>query len=186
MLYEQVLNYQNKLFNIETKEHVENVSRLTLYIARHFDFSDEELFHLGEIAKFHDIGKIKLPKEILERNGPLTDDEWELVKKHPIFGRDILREFGFTDDETIMVHQHHERCNGEGYPLGLTKDEIELEAKIIGIVDIMDALLSDRSYKEGWHPNEVKEFFIKNEEHFCQKIVDIIVNNFEEMLTLRQ
>jgi len=181
----QILSYQDKLFNVETQEHVENVSHMCVFIARKFDFTEEEIYDLSIISRFHDIGKIKIPLEILERNGPLTDEEWDLVKQHPILGRDILRNFGFKDEDTAVVHQHHEKCDGSGYPFGLTRNEIRFEAKILGVVDVMDALLSDRAYKRGWEVERVRKFFEKNEEGFCPEVVKVILENFEELINLR-
>ena len=186
ILSKQIQKYQNDLLNVETKEHVENVSLMTVFVARKFGYSDEELYELRELAKFHDIGKIKIPVEVLERNGPLTDDEWDLVKQHPIFGRDIMRDFGFTDEETAIIHQHHEKPDGSGYPLGLYRKDIKFEALIISTVDVMDALLSDRAYKKGWEPEKVKEFFEKNEEGFCTIVVECVLENFEELLNIRR
>jgi HD-GYP domain-containing protein (c-di-GMP phosphodiesterase class II) len=181
----QILLYQDKLLNIETKEHVENVSRMCVFIAGKFDFTEEKIYNLSIISRFHDIGKIEIPIEILDKNGPLTGEEWSLIKQHPMMGRDILRNFGFRDEETTVVHQHHEKCDGSGYPLGLTCNEISFEAKILAIIDVMDALLSDRSYKKAWPVEKVRDFFEKNEEGFCEAVVDAIMEHFDELISLR-
>jgi len=186
MLHNQILNYQNKLFNTETKEHIENVSSMALFLAGFFNFTDNELYNIRNMSLLHDIGKVKIPLYILERNGPLTDEEYKLVKRHSEFGRDILREFGFKDDELAIIYQHHERCNGSGYPLGLKKEEIKLEAKIVQVVDVIDALLSDRVYKKAWNKIKVKKYIKENEEAFCKDIVDIVLDNFEELISLRK
>jgi len=186
ILSDQIQKYQDDLMNVETKEHVENVSIMTVFVARKFGYTDTELYELKEIARFHDIGKVKIPVEVLERNGPLTDEEWKLVRKHPIMGRDIMRDFGFTDEETAIVYQHHEKPDGSGYPQGLYRKDIKFEALIVSVVDVMDALLSDRSYKQGWKPEKVKEFFEKNEEGFCPIVVECVLDNFEELLKLRK
>ena len=185
MLYSQLLEFQDNLLNVETKEHIDNVSIMTVYMARLFGFTDEELLELKDIARLHDIGKVKIPLDILERNGPLTDEEWILVRQHPTFGRDIMRDFGFTDEETAVIHQHHEKPDGSGYPLGLTKKDIKFESLIISAVDVMDALLSDRAYKRGWKVETVRKFFEKNEEGFCPVIIKKLLEHFDELLKLR-
>ena len=186
MLIEQIDFYQNKLFNVETRDHVRNVSEMTVYIAEILGFSDDELYKIREISRFHDIGKIRIPLDVLERNGPLTDEEMKLVRKHPEYGRDILRDFGYSDEELTMVLQHHEKPDGSGYPFGLIGQEISIEAKIIGVVDVMDALLSPRAYKKAWSEEKVKDFFIKNEENFSEIIIKVVLKHFDNLLLLRR
>jgi len=182
----QIADYQAKLLNIETKNHVENVSDMSVFIARKFSFTDKELYLLKIMAKFHDIGKTIIPIHILERNGPLTDEELLLVRKHPEEGLRIMRNFGFLDEETKVIIQHHEKPNGKGYPKGLKGDEIDFAASIVSVVDVMDALLSDRAYKTRWSPEKVKDFFIDNDEYFHQEVVDMVLINFRQLLGLRK
>jgi len=186
LLKRQIYLYQQKLFNIETEDHVENVSTMTVYIAGFFGFSEEELYFIKTMAVFHDIGKIKIPIEILEKKDRLTDAEWRIIKKHPMYGRDILRDFGFKNEELSLITQHHEKCDGTGYPEGLESHEISLEAKILGAVDVMDALLSDRAYKDGWEPERVREFFEKNDEGFCPIVVEKILEEFDNLINIRK
>jgi HD-GYP domain-containing protein (c-di-GMP phosphodiesterase class II) len=176
---------QNRLLNIETKEHVENVSRMCVFIAEKFDFTEEEIYNLSIISKFHDIGKIEIPIEILDKKEKLTTEEWELVREHSLIGRNILRNFGFRDEDTEVIYQHHEKCDGTGYPLGLMCNEIRFEAKILSGVDVMDALLSDRAYKKAWPVEKVRDFFQKNEEGFCKRVVETILEHFDELISLR-
>jgi putative nucleotidyltransferase with HDIG domain len=188
MLVDQIMDYQKRLLNVETSEHIHNVASMVIFLASKMckNISDEKLLHLHTMALFHDIGKINIPLEILERDGPLTDGEYELIKQHPKYGKDILHDFGFTDEEIEIVYQHHEKPDGSGYPRGLKNDEIMMEAHILSSIDILDALLSDRAYKRGWEPEKVKEFFIKNEEGLHQAVVDNIIEHFDELLKLRK
>ncbi len=97
-------------------------------------------------AVFHDVGKIDIPDSILQKPGKLTDAEWEIIKKHPITGRDVVIAKGMTDIADIVA-QHHERIDGKGYPMGLKGDEICIGAKIIAVVDAFDAMTSKRPYR---------------------------------------
>lgn len=185
-LNSKALKCQASLFNIETKEHVNNVSNMCLHLSSFFNFSESKIYTIKIMSVFHDIGKIKIPLEILEKKEPLTSEEWEEIKKHPICGKDILIQFGFNEEELNMIIQHHEKCDGSGYPYGLTHNEIALESKILSVVDVMDALLSDRAYKKRWEIEQVREFFEKNEEGFCQEVVDVLLREFDNLINIRK
>jgi len=184
-MYEKAKLYQLKKLNIETMEHVYSVSKLSIFIGRKLNLQDDRLYTLGEMSFFHDIGKSMISSNIIEKDGPLNDDEFKEIMKHPEYGRNILIDYGFTEKEAEMVYHHHERCDGSGYPLGLKGHEISLESKIIAACDVFDALLSDRSYKRPWIKDNVKKFFIKNKKKFDDSIVDIIINDFEKMMEIR-
>jgi len=106
---------------------------------------------MAEIAAglfFHDIGQYTIPKHINQRKGPLSSEEWEIMKKHPEEGYKLLKKFGvMTDEMKVIVIQHHERHNGSGYPFGLMGDEIHTYSKICAISDAFDALTSNRPYR---------------------------------------
>ena len=97
----------------------------------------------------HDIGKINIPEEVLNKPGKLTNEEFDMIKKHPGDAADMLRKTAYKKLADI-VEQHHERINGRGYPFGLKADEILLEAKIIGVCDTFDAMTEDRSYRKAY------------------------------------
>ena len=185
MINNSVREYQLENLNVETKEHVHSVSELSIFIGKKLNLDDDRLYTLKEIALFHDIGKSKISLDIIEKKGSLTDKEFTEIKKHPEYGRDILLEFDFNESEANMIYQHHERCDGSGYPLGITDCDISLEAKIIAVCDVFDALLSDRVYKKAWNEKEVKEFFKSSKEEFCPRVINIVLNNFKEMIDIR-
>lgn len=129
-----------------TAEHCRRIKDLSLSTAEKLGFSPMQTLLLGYAAFLHDLGKAKIPDEILGKPAPLTKQEWEIMRMHPIYGREIL-------DETIlrgagvMVEQHHERLDGSGYPYGLRHDQILIESQIIAVVDTYDAMTTDRPYR---------------------------------------
>ncbi|MGV2950008.1 HD-GYP domain-containing protein, partial [Acinetobacter sp. AGC35] len=122
-----------------------------LTIARMLKLSKDRLEDLYFASAFHDVGKINIPEEILNKPGHLTEEEFEIIKRHSYDGYEMVKELYYTNISQIIL-QHHERLDGSGYPYGLRDNEISLEAKIIGIVDTYDAMTSDRPYREGLSP----------------------------------
>jgi putative nucleotidyltransferase with HDIG domain len=109
----------------------------------------DDLKALGTGALLHDIGKSRIDKSILNKSGPLSGDEWTLIRKHPDYGVEILRKAGGVPEECYAaVRQHHERCDGSGYPEGVTKKEIHLYGRVSAIVDVFDAMTTRRSYRD--------------------------------------
>lgn len=107
-----------------------------------------DLVSLGVGALLHDVGKSKIDLKILNKQGSLDTEEWEIIKKHPIFGNELLlNSKGSTEDQRIIVLQHHEKCNGRGYPHGFTKHNIHPYGRILTISDVFDALTTNRPYK---------------------------------------
>ena len=119
-------------------------------------------------AQLHDVGKIKIPDSILAKPGKLTEDEFEIIKRHPVLGRETINKIAKKVDESdllqhasIMAYSHHERWNGTGYPLGLKGEAIPLEGRIMAIVDVYDALISDRPYKKAYVHEQAVEIIRK-------------------------
>jgi len=134
----------------ETEGHTQRVTELTLRIARVMGFSGEELLNIRRGALLHDIGKMGVPDHILLKPGPLTDDEPEIIKKHPRFAYELLSPIEYLRDALDIPYYHHEKWDGTGYPLGLKGKEIPLPARIFSIVDVYDALTSERPYRKAW------------------------------------
>lgn len=132
-----------------TYNHSARVSDYALKTAIKMKFNKGEIERLFLASILHDIGKINIPEEILNKPGKLSDEEFALIKKHPGDGAEMLRKTAYADLAEI-VEQHHERLNGKGYPFGLKGDEILLEAKIIGVCDTFDAMTEDRSYRKAF------------------------------------
>ncbi|MBE1444889.1 HD-GYP domain-containing protein [Paenibacillus sp. OAS669] len=132
-----------------TYQHNIGVGVLSTLIGRWMNLSEPELANLSLAATLHDIGKVKIPDEILNKPGKLTDDEYELVKKHTIFGYEMLRDTrGISHRIALVALQHHEREDGRGYPFGLQKSKIDLLSSIVAVADIFHAMSSKRPYHE--------------------------------------
>lgn len=129
-------------------KHSHNVALYAKVVAEELRFSPERIHRLLQGCKLHDLGKIAIPDSILLKPGPLTMEEFEIVKQHPDWGARILEPLTFMKDVTEMVHQEHERWDGTGYPQGLQGDQIRLEARVIAVADTLDAMTSDRPYRK--------------------------------------
>ncbi len=131
-----------------TKQHSARVTNYAVLIARDIGCSQDEIDILNVSGNLHDIGKIGIPDNILLKPGRLTDREYEVIKKHPIIGSNIIGYFNMWTDEQKIVKHHHERWDGQGYPDKLKAEEIPLLSRIMSVADVYDALTSDRSYRK--------------------------------------
>jgi len=132
-----------------TYTHSTNVSLYALMLGHRLGLSVDALGQLGLGALFHDVGKARINKKVLHKKGPLTAQEWDVVKLHPVFAIDTLRKVPrLSEGVYSVVLDHHEKCDGSGYPRGLRDDQIHLHAKIACLVDVFDALTTKRSYKD--------------------------------------
>jgi len=135
--------------NEDTLGHSQLVASYTLMLTKALGIGDKNyLVNIERGALLHDIGKIGIPESILRKAGPLTAIEKEVVKEHPLIGYEMIEEFDFLKKASQMVLFHHESYDGKGYPYGLTEEEIPLEARIFAIADTLDAITSDRPYRE--------------------------------------
>ncbi len=144
----QVLSAALDLRDQATKGHSLRLARLALAVGQELGFSDEELSHLEQAAMLHDMTKLELPKAILEKAGPLTDDEWQKIQRHPELGYEMVRNAPFLQEAGEIILCHHERYDGGGYPRGLKGEEIPLAARIFALADAYDAMTSDRPYRK--------------------------------------
>jgi HD-GYP domain-containing protein (c-di-GMP phosphodiesterase class II) len=144
----QVLAAALDLRDQANKGHPLRLARLALAMGEELGLSDEELSHLEQAAMLHDMTTLELPKSILEKAGPLTDDEWQKVQRHPELGYQMVRNAPFLQEAGVIVLCHHERYDGGGYPRGLKGEEIPLAARIFALADAYDALTSDRPYRK--------------------------------------
>jgi len=130
-----------------TYGHCGRVAENAVLVATHLGLEGQELTGIKLGAYLHDVGKVKVPHEVLNKPGPLTRDEFDIVKMHPVWGIELLEEVEFPWDIKAVVRWHHEKCDGTGYPDQLRGEEIPLSAQIVGIVDVYDALTTDRPYR---------------------------------------
>ena len=140
-----------------TAGHQRQVAALAVEIGRRMNLHDDQLFGLHLGATIHDIGKISIPAEILNRPGKLSAPEYAIIRCHPEVGHEILCGIEFPWPIADMVCQHHERMDGTGYPKGLSGMDICLEARIIAVADVFDAIISHRPYRPGRHMTEALE-----------------------------
>lgn len=146
-----------------TYKHSVNVAILSVLMGIGIGLKKSMLKELAAAGLLHDIGKINIPVETMDKPGPLTEEEYELIKKHTEFGYDKLKDNISISSKTKMgVYMHHENLNGTGYPMGLRGDQIYMFAKIIHIADVYDAITSERVYKRAQSPGEAIEFLMKN------------------------
>lgn len=142
----------------ETANHSRNVVEMTVRMAEEFQISEEEMVHIRRGALLHDIGKMGIPDSILLKPGPLTSDEWNVMKMHPVFAWRLLSRIPYLEPALAIPYSHHERWDGTGYPQGLRETEIPLPARIFAVVDVWDALSSDRPYRPAWTYDTVIQY----------------------------
>jgi len=138
-----------------TEEHTRRVALRAVQVGDELGLAAERLRDLALGGLLHDIGKLSIPDEILKRPGPLSQREFELVEEHPERGKRLLRELGgFSENVLRLVHDHHERLDGSGYPQGLGRSELDLDTRILSACDVYDALRSRRVYRAAWTHEE--------------------------------
>jgi putative nucleotidyltransferase with HDIG domain len=160
----------------ETEGHTQRVTALTQELARKMDFDEKDLVHIKRGALLHDIGKMGIPDGILLKPGGLTPKERELMQQHPDLAYEMLSPIEFLKPAIAIPYCHHEKWDGSGYPRGLRGDQIPLAARIFSVVDVWDALTSDRPYREPLDRAEVRRH-IREEagSHFDPKVVDVFL-----------
>ena len=165
----------------ETEGHAERVTEMAVTVARRMGFSQEELVQVRRGSLLHDIGKMGIPDSILHKPGPLTDQEREVMKSHPTVAYNLLSLTPFLRKALNIPYYHHERWDGTGYPHGLKGVTIPLEARIFAVVDVWDALSSDRPYRKAWPQKRVIDH-IKSEsgKHFDPQVVEVFLKILEE------
>ncbi len=181
--WSQALELRDK----ETKGHSDRVLKLATELAIRTGIPDEQMEDFRRGVFLHDIGKMGIPDSILLKPGPLSDDEWIIMKQHPKYAYDLLSEVDYLKPALDIPYSHHERWNGSGYPQGLQGEEIPLAARIFAVVDVWDALISDRPYRPGWDEKEVKNYLRENEGVlFDPVIVEIYLNMMKELHLLKR
>ena len=161
----------------ETEGHTQRVTILTGRLARHIGVGDDELIHITRGALLHDIGKMAIPDGILLKPGALTAEERNLIKQHPVYAYDMLRRIDFLLPAIDIPHYHHEKWDGTGYPEGLKGNAIPFAARIFPVIDVWDALTSDRPYRKSMPQDQVHEIILKDSgKHFDPQVVEAFVS----------
>lgn len=163
----------------ETEGHTQRVTTMTIELAKRIGLSSSELVNVRRGALLHDIGKMGVPDHILLKPDKLSEAEWEIMKKHPVYAYDLLSHIAYLRKALDIPYCHHEKWDGTGYPRGLEGANIPLTARIFSVVDVYDALTSDRPYRNRW-PRERALEYIRAQSglHFDPKVVD----SFWEMI----
>lgn len=163
--YDETLNILSKALELrdrETQGHTARLAELTVKVAKLCGIDDEELINVKRGALLHDIGKMGVPDNILLKPGPLNEEEWKIMKKHPIFAKELLEKVTFLKKAITIPYFHHERWDGSGYPEGLKGKEIPIEARVFAVLDTWDALTHDRPYRSAWSHHLALEYIISS------------------------
>ena len=197
-LNEEIMDTQKELLYVmgevvenrsqETGMHVKRVAELSEWIALKYGLSEKHSEMIKIASPMHDVGKVGIADEILHKQGRLTEAEFEIMKTHAVLGYNLLKNL---DKPLIklaanIAHQHHERYDGTGYPLGLRADEISIEGRIVSLVDVFDALSSERAYKKPWKHEDIVDYIKQQRgKQFDPDLVDIILENMDDVLAIR-
>lgn len=166
------LGHALELRDKETEGHTQRVTKLTERLARVMGIVEDQLMHIRYGALLHDIGKIGIPDSILHKQGKLTADERARIEQHPKYAFDLLRSIDFLRPALGIPYCHHEKWDGSGYPLGLKGEEIPFEARIFAVIDVYDALTSDRPYHKALSHDKVRELIKADSgKHFDPRVV---------------
>ncbi len=173
----------------ETYNHIVRIGLITKLIAEKAGFKEEDYNNVAIASPMHDIGKIGIPDAILTKPGKLSDEEWEIMKKHTIIGYEILKdsESELLQMASVIALEHHERWDGKGYPFGKKEKEINDFSRMTTVADIFDALTSKRPYKDPWPLEKVISFMKKNKcKIFDPEYVDILIENINVVIDIKE
>jgi len=164
----------------ETAGHTKRVTELTLKLARRLGVPEEDLVHIRRGAMLHDIGKLGIPDRILLKPGPLSEEEWAIMKKHPVYAYEWLSGIPFLRRALDIPYAHHERWDGSGYPRGLKGEAIPRAARIFAVADVYDALTSDRPYRKAWPRHKAIEYIrMQAGKQFDPRVVEAFLQVIE-------
>ncbi|MBI4307856.1 MAG: PAS domain-containing protein [Chloroflexi bacterium] len=165
-----------ELRDYETAGHSRRVCEMSERVAKAMGLSDTEIAHAHRGTLLHDIGKLAIPDSVLLKPGPLTEEEWVVIRKHPQYAYDLLSDIPYLRPALDIPYCHHERWDGAGYPRGLEREQIPLGARIFTAVDVWDALMQARPYKRAWPEEQVLEYLRSQAgAHFDPKVVDVFL-----------
>ena len=159
-IYQSLLGLANALEakDVYTRGHSERVGTSSRRLALALGLSEPEAEIVARAGLLHDIGKIGVPETVLRKAGPLTSEEWALMRRHPLIGAQIVAPFEFFTPGATVIRHHHERVDGSGYPDGLAGDAIPVGARIVAVADVYDALTSDRPYRQAMSNADARAF----------------------------
>ncbi|MBI5643273.1 MAG: PAS domain S-box protein [Deltaproteobacteria bacterium] len=177
MAYETTLEGWSHALDLRDKEtegHSSRVTEMTVRIARTMGMTESELVHVRRGALLHDIGKMGIPDAILLKPAPLNEEEWKIMRKHPAYAYELLLPINYLRPALDIPYCHHEKWDGTGYPRELRGAEIPLSARIFSVVDVWDALGSDRPYRKAWNKEKIKDYILSlSGRDFDPKVVEV-------------
>lgn len=161
------------LHDKKTEGHTQRVAEMTIRLAAALGVPEADLVNVRRGALLHDMGKIGIPDAILHKPGPLTDEEWALMGRHSVHAREMLEGIMFLRPALDIPLAHHEKWDGTGYPQGLRGEQIPLAARIFAVVDVWDALRSDRPYRKAWDEEKARAYIREQAgKHFDPQVVE--------------
>lgn len=167
-----------KISDEYTFKHSVDVASMAMIIAKQYGMSNKDVYQIGVAGLLHDLGKTEIPNEILNKPAKLTEEEFALMKTHPVLGYNLLKEKPNMVSEILLgVLQHHEKIDGGGYPLGLESPRICPYAKIIAVADIYDALVTERPYKKGFSPRDAVEMIMAMTAELDMKMIQVFLSS---------
>jgi PAS domain S-box-containing protein len=179
LAYDTTLSGWSKALDLrdrETEGHTQRVVETTVKLARAMGISEAELADVRRGALLHDIGKMGVPDDILHKPGPLTVEDWAIMRQHPVYAHELLSPITYLRPAMDIPYYHHEKWDGSGYPNGLKGEQIPLAARVFAVVDVFDALSSDRPYRSAWPREEALEYIREQAgKHFDPKIVEVFI-----------
>jgi putative nucleotidyltransferase with HDIG domain len=158
--------------------HTRQVTEITLNLAKVLGVNFDEQPNIRRGALLHDIGKMGVPESILKKKGELTPEEWTIIRKHPQYAYDLLLPIVILHKAIDIPYYHHEKWDGSGYPLGLKGEEIPIAARIFAVVDVWDALISERPQREAWSEYDANDYLkAQSGKHFDPAIVSMFLKS---------
>ena len=165
-----------------TRGHVERVRDHSVIIAKRMELTTVQLENLHYGSILHDIGKIHIPESILIKPGRLTGEEWELMKKHPEIGTDMIKQIEYLTPATPIIKHHHERWDGSGYPDKLAGEQIPLSARIVAVTDSLDAMCTERPYQDAFTPTAAYDEIVRCKGSlYDPRVVDVFCEAWDEI-----
>ena len=186
LAYDTTLEGWSKALDMRDKDtegHTRRVTEMTEHLAIEFNIKEADRIHIRRGAILHDIGKMGIPDNILLKNGSLSQEEWEIMRQHPVLAMEMLSSISYLRPALDIPSSHHEKWDGTGYPRGLKGDQIPLAARIFAVVDVFDALTSDRPYRRAWSVEQTLEYIsAENGKHFDPEIVEVFMKTIAKGL----
>lgn len=179
LAYDSTLEGWSKALDMrdrDTEGHTRRVTEMTERLAAEFQIKESDRIHIHRGAILHDIGKMGIPDNILLKEGPLFDDEWKIMRRHPILAMEMLSSIAYLRPALDIPLCHHEKWDGSGYPRGLRGEQIPIAARIFAVADVFDALTSDRPYRPAWSVEQALEYIRSGSgTHFDPEVVEVFM-----------